>query len=103
MFLVKDPDTSYFVFVAEDPRKGGFKGEVQDDVTFEDGSDLTVWPEGQDGPEPTLGVARNNPKHYRGFHSPKQCEEAGFNILTTLSFTNDFLTWSDYKAFRDKA
>jgi len=97
MFRVEDKPfgTIWQVFTQRDPRTEGYVGELECDVTLEyDMPAVHAWPDGAVAPEPCLGRAPDDLKHYRVFRCPRDCLAAGHELLpgTTLLFG----TWSEY-------
>ena len=79
--VVKIPELNTIFFVAELKEIP----EARDGVEIEEGAwvevpkDIADWPIGTDRPPlRTLGVSKNNPKHYREFKYPAEVEKAGF-------------------------
>jgi len=97
MYLVTDErlGSAYLVFTVQDPRQDGYKGDVIDDVRL-DYDELKVhrWDDGQRSPEACVGVAPNDPKHYKVFKSADELLTAGFTPVAGIAAT--FYSWRDY-------
>ncbi len=97
MFLVEDRryGVTHCVFTVEDPRKSGFKGDVQEGVSLDyDQEAVHVWPDGQRRPEAVLGRDPSNPKHYQVFKYRDELRSAGYEEASGRAVV--FGSWSDY-------
>lgn len=82
MYLIVNPTTEWYDFYADDPRDHGYKGTLEENVTFEDLD--PVVPEMAPYPlqiEMSLGRSKTNRHHYRAFRTREECVKAGFENL----------------------
>ena len=97
MYLVNDQrlGSPYLVFTVQDPRVDDYKGEVIDDVDLEyDELNVHRWNDGQRSPEACVGVAPDDPKHFRVFKYSDELRAAGYRPVAGTPIT--FRTWLDY-------
>jgi hypothetical protein len=95
-YLTHDQENQCYVFTAEDPRKDGFDGPVQEGVRLEVPDNLQHFPPGVTAPHPCLAVSETDPRHYRVFKYRNECRPAGFRPVTLLYDVEP--TWSKYRA-----
>jgi len=98
MFLVKDDrfQPPNLVFVDQDPRGDGYTGEIVDDVSLDyDELEVHRSDDGQRSPEPCVGIAPDDSKHYRMFRSPDQLRAAGFEPVAGTPIAS-FRSWFEY-------
>lgn len=93
MFLVTDPERSACVFLFPDPRDDGYRGLVEEGVSFEDCD--PIWPDGAPCPEQLLGVSPNDPKVFRVFRYEHERRNAGFTPVHFQAVAV-FSSWADY-------
>ncbi|MFO0969058.1 MAG: hypothetical protein U0793_26185 [Gemmataceae bacterium] len=85
----------YQVFTVEDPRRAGYKGNVEEGVTLDyDLNAVHSWPDGACMPEACLGRAPDNPKHYKVFKYAREREAAAYEAIPGT--TAPFGSWKDY-------
>jgi hypothetical protein len=99
MFLVKDRRLGMdnYVFVATDPRKDGFAGDVTEGATLDyDMNRIHIWPYGEASPQPQLGLDPANPKHFKVFKFSQELSDSGFQFV---NFNTPFVvhSWSEYR------
>jgi hypothetical protein len=97
MFLVEDKrhGTTYLVFTWEDPRKGGYKGNVIENVTLDyEMERVHRWPHGSDAPKPCVGRALDNPNHYKVFRNSDERKTAGYEPIDGTAIV--FGSWQEY-------
>ena len=95
-YLIVDQPRGTYVFTNEDPRREGFPGPVEEDVSLvEEFPEILHWPEGR-RPEQWLGVSQKDHGEYRVFPSPQDCTSAGFRPLTTRYWTGN--SWQEWLA-----
>ncbi|MDB5307597.1 MAG: hypothetical protein JWO38_1799 [Gemmataceae bacterium] len=85
-----------FVFILTDPRKEGYKGDVDEGVSLDyDVLAIPTWPDGEQRPEPNLGRDPTNPKRYKVFKFPRELREARFEFVDSKTPVVDY-SWQDY-------
>jgi hypothetical protein len=97
VFLVKDHchGANFLVFTAEDPRKDGYKGDVEEDVRLDyDVEAVHRWPEGKARPEACVGRDPSDPKHYKVFKYSSDLRAAGYQPLAGTPIV--FGSWTRY-------
>ena len=97
MYLVEDDrhGTRYLVFTWEDPRNAGYKGSVVEDVSLDyDMEAVHRWPDGAAQPEPCVGHASDNRKHYKVFRNPSELASSGYVAVPGSAVV--FGSWSNY-------
>jgi hypothetical protein len=97
MFLVKDEQygSTYLVFTWEDPRKGGFRGEVIDGVTLDYDMEMVhAWVDGDERPDACTGQAPDNPKHFKVFRYNRDLLHEGY--WPTPGIAVVFGSWNQY-------
>ena len=93
MYLVHDSELGYYVFIDDDPRAGGFAGEVVEGVTLEvDELEVTTWNHGSTQPEQVLCVAQDDPKKYKVF---RHKAAAGYHLVGADYYWDT--TWTHYQ------
>jgi hypothetical protein len=98
VFLVEDKrhGTTYLVFTWVDPRKQGYKGNVEDGVSLDyDMEAVHRWPDGEAAPEACVGRAPENPKHYKVFKYSSDRHAAAYQPVAGEAVV--FGTWNDYE------
>src|SRR5262245_33990951 len=102
MYLAKDerPGLTNLVFTWKDPREDGYRGSfLEENVSLDyDMGAVHSWPEGQARPEPSVGRAPDNPKHYRVFKADAERVSAGYEHIAGTPLV--FGTWYDYLDIR---
>jgi hypothetical protein len=97
MFLATDQrlGAPYLVFTVIDPRADGYKGELVENVSL-DYDELKVhhWGDGERSPDACVGVAPEDPKHYKVFKYAEQLQAAGYKPVAGTAVT--FFRWLDY-------
>ena len=97
MFLVEDKrhGITTLVFTWEDPRSGGYRGDVVEGVTLDyDMESVHYWPDGDPRPEACVGRAPNNLKHYKVFKYDSERQSAGYEPVAGQAAV--FGIWKDY-------
>src|SRR5947209_4865284 len=97
MFLVVDKrhGATYLIFTWEDPRNGGYKGDVLEGVTLDyDMEAVHSWPDGEDSPEACVGQAPDNPKHFKVFKYSRERQSAAYKPVSGMVAV--FGSWHDY-------
>lgn len=97
MFLVEDHryGKTYLVFTYEDPGKDGYTGNVIEGVNLDyDMEAVHSWRDGHARPEPCVGRAKDNPKHYKVFKYSSDRQAAGYEPVTGTAVVLG--SWSDY-------
>jgi hypothetical protein len=100
MFHVIAPRSLYHVFTYDDPRKDGFDGEIQEDVSLEEPRNVHDWPDGEARPEACLGDSLDDERRYRVFKSADDCRRAGFRLLGSNYLY--FQSWARYLKLEDR-
>jgi hypothetical protein len=97
VFLINDKrhGANFLVFTFEDPRKEGYKGDVDENVHLEyDISEVHKCPDGAPAPEACLGKDRTDPKRYKVFKYYRDLREAGYEQVNGTPVV--FASWKDY-------
>jgi hypothetical protein len=98
VFFVKDQrhGATFLVFTAADPRKDGYKGDVEEDVDLDyDMLEVHKWPDGHARPEACVGRDPNNPKHYKVFKYSSELQSTGYQpVVGTLVTPGDWARYS---------
>jgi len=93
LYLVHDGND--WVFFHDDPALEGFSGEVESDIDFYFPEDVYDWPDGAAAPKVCLGASKANPKLYKVFRSPEDCQQSGYRkVVQDAPKVHD--RWSDY-------
>jgi len=100
MFRVFDQKSETQVFMVEDPRRAGFRGDVEEGVSLEYNTEETfLWPEGADIPDPCVGRSRENSKHYKVFKYQQDLHGAEYEFVSHgVPFVT--VSWRDYVRLR---
>jgi hypothetical protein len=83
------------IFTWENPRKDGYKGDVEDGVTLDHNEEIYLYPSGSDLPVTCLGRSRSSPKEYKVFKHRRDLDAAGYEYVS--AGTPPVLgSWLDY-------
>ena len=94
MFRVHLNERHIQAFIQQDPRKEGFSGEVEENVSLDFPQEtIYLHPPGEDAPEVVIGVSAEHPKGYKVFKYERERQQAGYRPISGKPHV--FYSWQD--------